>query len=61
MIPATKAALPSTSSSLAALAGSIVSKDLLHKRLGHLHDAGISKLASMDLSGIPPTVSFAPI
>ncbi len=60
-IPATKTVLPSTSSSIDALAGSIVSKDLLHKHLGHLHDADISKLASMDLSGIPLTVFSTPI
>ena len=53
-VPLTRLNLPSPSSSIDALAGSTVSKELLHNRLGHLHNDGISKLASMELLGIPP-------
>jgi hypothetical protein len=39
------------------MAESISSKDLLHNRLGPFHDAGISKLASMELPGVPSSLS----
>jgi hypothetical protein len=58
-IPATRVDPSSTSTSIAATAGSIPSKDLLHNRLGHLHDAGISKLVSMELPGVPSSLSSA--
>ena len=54
-VPATRVASPSPS--IAATAGTHPSKDLLHYRLGHLHDAGISKLASMDLPGVPSSLA----
>ena len=60
-VPATRIPLTSPSASTDALATSIISKDLLHTRLGHLHDDGISKLASMGLSGIPSTMSTTSI
>ena len=60
-VPATRPPIASISSSIAALASTSISKDLLHHRLGHLHDDGISKLATMGLSGIPPVMSTTTI
>jgi len=58
LIPATRVDPPSPSSVIAATVGSISSKDLLHNRIGRLHDAGISKLASMELPGVPSFLSL---
>jgi hypothetical protein len=60
-IPATRVNPPSTTSSIVATSGSISSKVLFHNHLGHLHDAGISKLASMDLAGVPSSLASASI
>ena len=46
---------------IAATAAGTISKDLLHRRLGHLHDAGLSKLASLGCNGIPTELAKTPI
>jgi hypothetical protein len=56
-VPATRVLPPLPS--IAATAGSVPSKDLFHNRLGHLHDAGISKLATMELPGVPSSLASA--
>ena len=44
---------PSPAATPVAAPSPVVSQTLLHRRLCHLHDAGIKRLAAMNISGVP--------
>ena len=59
--PSTPTAASADASIPVAAPSPVISKTLTHRRLCHLHDEGIKRLAAMNISGVPKSVLTQPL